>query len=377
MSYELWVMIYGLFLIVVCFLLITCYTFLFIGFRNVTRFHKQLNFSKNADIVEISVIVAARNEAENLPRLLEALAKQTHTRYEVIVVDDRSTDATAAIVQAFIEKEYPQKDRHFRLISIPHEEVSNKKNALTKGIEAARFERLVFTDADCVPPETWLRGIATSHHFEPEALFIGYSPMISEKGLLNRFIRFETLFTAYLTASATGLNRAYMAVGRNLSYTKAAFQQVQGFDSFKASLSGDDDLFVQAIRKKTDIPIRYVLHATTFVPAEPMHTWKTWFRQKTRHFSAGRFYDRNMSIALGVFQLLNALLWLSPFFLGNLGFVLILLKWLVMGICLSVANRYFQEKGILYMLPILDALYLLMNLVVAPLGLRRVPEKWN
>lgn len=52
-----------------------------------------------ADGLAISVVVAAHNEAERLPTLLDALAAQTHRPAEVIVVDDRSTDATAQRVQ--------------------------------------------------------------------------------------------------------------------------------------------------------------------------------------------------------------------------------------------------------------------------------------
>jgi glycosyltransferase involved in cell wall biosynthesis len=319
----------------------------------------------------ISVVIAARNEADSMPRLLEALAHQTHSNFEVIVVNDRSTDQTAAIVEAFAEK-----DPRFRLISIPMDAQSNKKHALTAGIAAANHERLVFTDADCLPPSTWLAAIASEHEAEPDAFFVGYSPMQPESSWLNRCMRYETMFTAFMTGAAIGLDKPYMAVGRNMSYTKSVFAQINGFSGFSKSLSGDDDLMVQAVARQTKIEFVYLLDSQTFVPAEPMHTWKQWFRQKKRHFSAGRFYDTSIQLYLGIFQANSILLWLAPLFMGIEGVGLLILKWIIQSWTLAKANRDFCEKGVLSLLPLLDFSYVLIQLIVAPLGLRRIPSSW-
>ncbi|HKL89002.1 MAG TPA: glycosyltransferase, partial [Salinibacter sp.] len=106
----------------------------------------------------ISVVVAARNEAKTLPDLLDALDAQTHPTHEVVIVDDASTDETAAIAEAWAEER-----AHATVLQIAEPTRPRKKNALARGIEAARHDLLAFTDADCRPPPDWLSVLAATH----------------------------------------------------------------------------------------------------------------------------------------------------------------------------------------------------------------------
>src|SRR5690625_6322885 len=90
----------------------------------------------------VSVVVAARNEEDNLPALLAALAEQQHDNYEVVVVDDASTDRTADVV-----REWQKRLPHLRLITVEEPIHPRKKNALTIGIREARHPNLALTDA--------------------------------------------------------------------------------------------------------------------------------------------------------------------------------------------------------------------------------------
>ncbi|MEO1477282.1 MAG: glycosyltransferase [Bacteroidota bacterium] len=262
----------------------------------------------------ITVIVAARNEAERLPALLDALVGQTYAPGEVLIADDGSTDATAAIAAGYADR------LPVRVVRIADGDAEaaglpRKKHALSRAIAAARHDRLAFTDADCVPGPGWLAAFARAAAAEPDAVLVGTSPTRPARAVPNTpawlasLVRFETMVTAFLTAAAIGLGRPYMAVGRSISYPKSLFERLGGFAHQAASLSGDDDLLVQEVHRQRAAPIRFIVAATA--PTDPPATLGAWLRQKQRHTSAGRFYDRAALALLTGFHLTHGLVWLG------------------------------------------------------------------
>lgn len=323
-------------------------------------------------LLPISVVVAARDEAHRLPALLAALARQTHPEYEVVIVDDASADATASLVEAW-QQAWPA----LRLLRIDTPRPPRKKHALTHGIDAARHDLLAFTDADCTPPPTWLETLARQHAAAPGGVvLVGYSPFRRAPGLLNRLARYETFVTGFLTAAALGLGRPYMAVGRNLSYRRRLFRRLGGFAHSLASLSGDDDLLVQEVARQGAAPVRAVFGAAVRVPSEAPPTWRAWFRQKRRHVSAGRFYRRSIQAHLALFQATAVGLWAAPFVLGVPGALLLATRLALQLGVLRHAARVFGEADLLTLQPLLELLYAAYNLLLAPLGLARVPRRW-
>ena len=207
------------------------------------------------ELPPLSVIVAARDEEEDLPALLTALREQTHPRFEVVVADDDSIDATPRLVREWLGA-LPAGGRvEGQLVPVRDPRPPRKKHALTQAIEAARYPLLAFTDADCVPPPGWLTALARAHAPSKQAadgrppLLLGYSPYRATPGpahddppaprppLLNRFARYETFLAGVLTAGACGLDRPYMAVGRNISYSKRLFERIGGFAHSAQSMS--------------------------------------------------------------------------------------------------------------------------------------------
>lgn len=321
-----------------------------------------------ASPLPVSVVVAARDEEAALPALLDALAAQTHPDFEAIIVDDASEDGTAALVEA----QAAQDDR-FRLVRVTEPVAPRKKHALTRGIAAASHDRLAFTDADCTPPPGWLAALAAA---EPDAVLVGYGPYRKERGVLNAFVRYETLVTALLAAAAVGWGRPYMAVGRNLSYPKSLFERLGGFAHSLASLSGDDDLLVQEVARQDAAPVRFVLDPATFVPSEAPPTWRAWARQKLRHTSAGAHYGRGVQLALAVFHGSNLLVWVAPVVLGWTGAALLAGRFLFQRAVLREAMETFEAGDLSLAQPFLDGLYLLHNTLLAPLGAVWRPKRW-
>ena len=355
---------------------VACWLALGAGFARAQRSGAQRHGTATADIdttapLPISVVIAARNEAERLPALLDALAAQTHAEFEVIVVDDASDDETAALVEA-----QAAADTRFRLVRVGEPVAPRKKHALARGIAAARHERLAFTDADCAPPPGWLAGLARHAVAEPGAVLVGYGPYRRAPGVLNAFVRYETLVTALFTAAAVGWERPYMAVGRNFSYPKSLFDEIGGFEHSLASLSGDDDLLVQEVARQDAAPVRYVFDPETFVPSEAPTTWRRWARQKLRHTSAGTHYGRGVQVALTLFHGSNLLVWLAPLVLGWTGAAFLAGRFLVQRAVLRQAMQTLGEADLTLAQPFLDALYLLYNTLLAPLGAVRKPTRW-
>lgn len=252
--------------------------------------HLKLALVKIAPIPEeaaqpLSVVICARNEAENLSKYLPAVLEQDYADFEVIVVNDRSWDGTNEILDAFA-KQY----KHLKIVTVTDGSkfIAGKKFAVTMGIKAAVNEWLVFTDADCVPAsDQWLRGMQQPGR-QDTALVLGYSPYLKKRGILNALIRFETFFTAvnYLSFALKGM--PYMGVGRNLAYKKTLFFNNKGFAAHMHIPSGDDDLFVNAHAHKGNTAI--CIHKDAQVWSEPNTSFKAYLRQKKRHFGAGKLY---------------------------------------------------------------------------------------
>lgn len=346
----------------------------------------------------VSVVVAAHNEAGRLPALLDALEAQTHRledgrpAFEVVVVDDRSTDGTADVAEAHARRWARWDGPALRLVRVaagaPEAAgLPPKKHALERGVEAAYLARLAFTDADCTPPPTWLATLARhAHSGNPEAddgaVLVGYGPLGVAPGWLNRFARYETVQTAALSAAGTGWGRPWHAVGRNLSYPASLLPRLGGFAHSARSLSGDDDLLVQEVARLGAAPVRAVLDAEAAVPSPAPDGWRAFWRQKRRHASAGTHYPAGVLVALGVFHTSNLALWLGAPLLhlvagSPAGWGFVAVKLLVQrSVLLPLFDDVGTEADVRGWQPVLDAFSAVYHAVLAVLGTLPAPRRW-
>ena len=248
--------------------------------------------------VGVSVIIAARNEEDNLYNNLEHVLTQDYPLFEVIVVNHQSSDDTKHILGA-LQKQYA----HLKVIEIERNKhlKIGKKLPITLGVKGAKYNHLLFTDADCRPMSNqWIRGMAACFS-EKKDIVLGFGPYYKTKGLLNALIRFDTLQIGinYYSFAINGM--AYMGVGRNLAYKKSVFEAVGGFKSHYGIASGDDDLFIRdaATRENTSICIS----PDTYCYSDPKTTWGVWFKQKQRHFNTSGHYKVITKLLLGFFPI--------------------------------------------------------------------------
>ena len=272
---------------------------------------------KTADesqIEGVSIVVCAHNEEENLRELLPLLLEQDHPNYEIIIVDDKSSDGS----YDFLTEE---KLRHPKLklvvIDSTPDAFNSKKYALTLGIKAAKNDIVLLTDADCRPnSKSWASEMAKT--FDPETqIVLGYSHYQKSGGFLGKQIDFETLITGILYISSALAFRPYMGVGRNLAYRKSFFLKNKGFYGMMELTGGDDDLFVNKYAKKKFTKV--CIGSDVVLMSVPKKSWSTYYRQKLRHMAAGKHYKfpyfliANVAKCLYISLLLGELIRLQTF----------------------------------------------------------------
>jgi len=235
----------------------------------------------------LSVIICARNEADNLEVCLPIILSQDYPDFEVIVVNDCSTDNTDEVLGK-MQSIYPglkvtniKRDRKFN---------HGKKLAVIIGMKSAKNDQLVFTDADCRPEsDQWLRRMG--RHFSGKTdIVLGYGGYLKQDGWLNKYIRYDTMFIAlqYFSFALAGI--PYMGVGRNMAYRKSLFFSGKGFSKHLHLASGDDDLFINEHANSENTAIEFSFESHT--RSVPKDTIKKWMFQKTRHFSTSVLYKQ-------------------------------------------------------------------------------------
>jgi cellulose synthase/poly-beta-1,6-N-acetylglucosamine synthase-like glycosyltransferase len=233
----------------------------------------------------VSVIICARNEAENLEKFLPSVLEQKYPDFEVIVVNDCSEDNSYDVLGKFIEK-YP----NLRVSTVNKDQkfTHSKKFAQFIGIKAAKNEILLFTDADCSPESDMWIDQMTSHFDNDSSFVLGYGGYSKQNGLLNRYIRYDTIVIAmqYLGMAIRGV--PYMGVGRNLAYRRSVFFNNKGFSSHNHIASGDDDLLVNSIANGSNTSVEY--RHTAHTRSVPNITVANWVKQKRRHLTTAPYY---------------------------------------------------------------------------------------
>ncbi|MCU0440894.1 MAG: glycosyltransferase [Bacteroidia bacterium] len=246
----------------------------------------------------VSIIIAARNEYENLQRFLPSILNQEYPEFEVVVVNHCSWDQSQQYLES-MQATYPR----LKVSQLLEQEKypTGKKFALTIGIKAAKYDQLLFTDADCEPASNnWLANMQS--RFSPQTeIVLGYSPFFKQPGFLNKYARFHDLMTAIFYFAFALRKTAFMGVGRNLAYRKELFFKHKGFASHQHLLTGDDDLFVNQAATATNIAIECSEDSFVYTPAKT--TFSAWIRQKTRHLVAGKYYKNEHRVALASFYI--------------------------------------------------------------------------
>jgi cellulose synthase/poly-beta-1,6-N-acetylglucosamine synthase-like glycosyltransferase len=332
----------------------------------------------------ISVIIPARNEEESIAACLDSVCNQTYpsTLFEVLVVDDHSTDNTAAIVKSYERK-------NVKLISLKdfvHDALNSyKKKAIEIAIAQSTGELIVCTDADCIAGPNWLETTGTFYEqYQPQ--FIAAPVSINCN---NRFIE---IFQALDFMTLQGITGASvhkkihsMCNGANLAYTKKAFEAVGGFTGIDNIASGDDMLLMHKIYKQWPDKVMFLKSKDTIVQTQPVHSIGEFFNQRIRWASkADKYDDKRIFAVLLLVYLVNVLLLVLPVFavfnnvqysIFNIQYsmigvwlFLLLLKTIAELIFLYPVAKFFNKQSMLWLFPLMQPFHILYTVIAGWLG---------
>ena len=318
----------------------------------------------------ISVIICAKNEEENLKNILPFIAQQNYPHFEIILIDDASTDDTFQVMKDFKEElESSLNISQIQILSLTKS--YGKKHALDKGIRSSSNKFILLTDADCKPiSKDWITKM--SLNFKNNiTIILGYGAYQKiKKSFLNKLIRFETLMTAVQYFSYASYGMPYMGVGRNIAYSKNEFIRVNGFNTHNHIKSGDDDLLINQMATKYNTSI--CTDQDAFTISIPKTNYRDWFNQKRRHITTATNYKK-------AHQFLFWFLTVFLIFKGiNLHFVLLLIfiRFLFWYTTIYRSTKKLNETDLLFLAPILETVIICTQLCIFIVNKVSPPKKW-
>ena len=227
----------------------------------------------------VSVIIAARNEEAHMRSLLESLEAQDYPPHllEIVVVNDHSEDGTAQIVE-----EYKAISKHkIALFHLDENSDTPKKEALKLGIQHSQGEILLFTDADCHMPPTWVREMQSGFKNDKIGLVVG--PICYEKGaLLENMLSQEQAALLGSAFATLKLKIPTMCNGANMAVLRSTFLSVGGFESDSIIASGDDELLLHKVYMQDSQSVVFMKNKKAIVTTESASTLSQLYHQRKR-----------------------------------------------------------------------------------------------
>ena len=332
--------------------------------------------SDESEEISISVIICAHNEAGNLKKNLPRILNQNYRSFEVIVVNDSSTDSTSNILL-----NYNIKYSNLRSVDINKTRKQiGKKHALAMGIAQAKNEVLLMTDADCWPESReWISEMQQAIRGQVE-IGLGFGPYESQPGFLNKFIRFEAIYTAVQYFSFAAWQYPYMGVGRNLIYRKSLFDQAGGFSRHTHIASGDDDLFIRDVAKRKNT--RNILQKSSFIYSTPKKNWRDYYRQKTRHVTTSTHYKPGHKLLLGLISFTHLMFYLGGILVAlKISIIFVIIIYVVrMSIMMATYKQVLKQLDdtpLYRWVPILDFAFIMYYLTLSPAIILGNTNQWK
>ncbi len=361
------------FFIAVFILQIAYYLVFLIGFATKKTVQKSLKK------IPISVIICAKNEAENLRANIPLIANQDYANFEIVLVNDDSSDDSLDVMKSL-------KSHHSNIHIVNVKSIDrfwgNKKYALTLGIKAASNDFLLFTDADCKPNSlSWISQMS-SHFSNEKSIVLGYGAYEKVKfSILNKLIRFETLITALQYFSYAKLGMPYMGVGRNMAYRKELFFNSGGYNNHLTIKSGDDDLFINEIATKSNTAIS--TDVNSFTLSKPKTSFKAWLIQKRRHITTARHYKWKHKLLLSIFYISQISFWvtgiilLSNLFLWEWVVTFVTLRSILYTITIYNTSKKLNELDLVIWSPLLELFLIGFQFCIFIANLISKPNHWK
>ncbi len=326
----------------------------------------------------ISVVIATKNEQYFLKENLALFLEQEYPKFEVIVVNDASTDETEYILKAF-SKLYP----HLKVVNIVENvnKFNGKKFPISLGIKSAKYDCVILSGADCEPSGfNWLRSMA-SRFGKNKGVVIGYVGYKKAKGFRNLIMQYDNATESmnYLSLALWGL--PYRGNGKNLAYRKDAFFKVGGFIKHYNLTLGEDDIFVSQIASSKNTAV--ALDTDSFLCCQPKRTYKEWKTEKKRRYITRSYYKVGARILLSLLPISSVFIYLGLVLLLLLGvpypylILLLVIKFAIQIIAYFKACRRLGIKIIAIFAPLFEIYFLVFNAKIRLVGLFTKKARWK
>ena len=246
---------------------------------------KENNFPSNTK-PPVSIVICSQNESENLKRFLPSVLEQDYPLYEVIVINDGSTDESDEVL-GNLEKQYSHLYRTYIPEGVKH--LSRKKLAMTVGMKAAKYDYLLFTEPSCEPfGQNWL-GSMSRNFSDEKTVVLGFSPLSKSKGLKTKFAAYDNLINGLQYLSLALKGQPYRGVGRNMGYKKSHFFEHKGYAKFMHLCTGEDDLFINQIATSGNTAVELSEDSLVTMQTDSFGMWK---ELRLCQSTTRRFYKR-------------------------------------------------------------------------------------
>ncbi|TRX34037.1 glycosyltransferase [Flavobacterium sp. ZT3R18] len=305
-----------------------------------------------------TIIVPFRNEAENLPVLLESFSKLNYPTdlFEVILVDDAS-DFRLQILD--FKPERQRTGEAFQITTIDNIRVSNspKKDAITTAMQNVKTNWVITTDADCVVPKNWLLTLDNFIQLHPVSMIAGAVTYDCQNSFLHHFQQLDLASLQGATIGSFGIKKGFMCNGANFSYTKSFFQKLNGFEGNGAIASGDDVFLLQKALAQYPEKVAYLKSKNTIVTTKPVNDWKSLFYQRVRWASKTTSYESTFGKRLGLLVFMANFGLVCCFGLTVFGLIsfpilglYFLIKFGIDAVLILQTNRFLTKQKIRYLL---------------------------
>ncbi|GGW54933.1 cellulose synthase/poly-beta-1,6-N-acetylglucosamine synthase-like glycosyltransferase [Winogradskyella epiphytica] len=326
------------------------------GFDKVEDFKVQAVSPKT----KFSIIIPFRNEAENLPDLLDSIGQLNYPKdlFEVLLVDDESEDNSVSIIQDFIDtSHFKQNGNQFNTFSIiknNRKTDSPKKDAISSAIRHSKFDWIITTDADCILPKNWLITFDAFIQKKDTNCIVAPVSYHGSSSFLDRFQTLDFLSLQGATMGGFGIKKPFMCNGANFAYRKALFISVHGFEGNNTIASGDDLFLLEKFIELDSNKVHYLKSEESIVTTRPASSFKHLIQQRLRWASKTSNYKDWFAKLVGVVVLFGNLvcLGLIPAVYFNLiglkiALVVILIKVIVDFLLLYKSSHIFKQEKLL------------------------------
>jgi len=352
-----------------------CYTLLILAF-DISWFSIKTFATTNKTVnTKVSVILPIRNESENIIQCLKKISSQNYPSdlFEIIVVDDSSTDNTVLLVNNFISINHSIK---ISLLELSKFNTRSKKQAITQAMHISKGDIIITTDADCTMSPDWIRSLVEYYETYKPAMIVGPVCFNNEINIFQKMQSLEFLSLIGSGAASVCLGIPAMCNGANLVYEKEAFINVGGFDTNNKYVSGDDIFLMHKIKKSLKGKIAFIKNYNALVQTKPQPTLSSFVNQRKRWVSKSSGYSDISTILTALIVLLNNLFivfsliisFFYPAFL-QLFFLLFASKFIIDFPILMGTSAFVKKKKIMYFYIPLQIIYPVYIVVIGIIGL--------